>query len=282
MTVYEGIKGQKVLTELRINSLAKRWAKTFDPTAGIINFVPRTLYTYPAKIDFEIFPQEFEASYLGKFRMKGQKMDIPFEGYIMEKLMLQLAAELNNACINGVAAGVPAGTDLLAALFNGITKIAKLARTGGHTAIPVAGGAYTTANIIGEFNEMRDSLGGTKEQDKVVAYCSVANGRLYLDAYRAKHQGNDPMLQRDANGLITAIMMEDGDGWIYPLHGWGTSNFVLMTFEGNFAYAVDDVADYNAFRFKDQIRSIQFAMDFKVGVEFAFLSTDYVAMNDLN
>src|SRR5688572_20216139 len=83
-TPHEGVKGEMILTEMVLGTLVQQWTKTFNPLANKITFKPRTLRVVPAKVDLQIYPQEFESTYLGMARRPGfQPNDLPFQGFIM-------------------------------------------------------------------------------------------------------------------------------------------------------------------------------------------------------
>ena len=64
VTHHAMTKGDKILTQIIIGDIVKRWKKTFDPTADAVDFNPRTLSTELVKADLEIFPQDFYETYL--------------------------------------------------------------------------------------------------------------------------------------------------------------------------------------------------------------------------
>jgi hypothetical protein len=283
MTILDDIKGKIVLTDLLIGDLAKRKSLTFQPTPNIIEFKPRILEVTTCDIDFEIFPAAFEKTYLGRFRQKGQKnKSIPFESAIFSRLLKKLKQELEFGVWNALAAVTPAAGDLLRTVFNGIKKMVVDIRAGGHAVHAVSGGTYTVSNILPNFRSMFEAMGANAEEMGVEAFGSRKVMNIFIDAYKAKHNGNKPEVMRNAAGVIMAVMLENGEGWFYCLPGLKASQMVIMTVKGNLFYGTDDLADTSNFDFKDQIKSIQFTTAFNVGVGIGIEEEEYFAFNDLN
>ena len=146
-TLHEGVKGKKILTELIMGDLARRWAKNFTPTEDQLNFKPRTLEVSTCKVELQICPQDFESTYLGMFRRKGQNHDdIPFEGYILDKIMKKLAQEFEVAFHQAQKAGTPAAADLMKQTFDGLNKVIADEIAAGYAPVATPGGCllYTS------------------------------------------------------------------------------------------------------------------------------------------
>ena len=279
MTVHEGVKGKKILTSLMVNDLARRWAKQFNAPLDTIVFAPRELNVEFAKVELEIYPQDFESTYLGKKRKKGQGMDIPFEGDIMMQVMKKLAQELDIATIQGVKAATPASTDLLKQLYHGLLKLITDLIAAGHAPYVVAGGALTTANIMTVVRDMQDGIGEAYKEGDLEIYMSLVNMNKYFDAHVTKYQGIKPQV-RFVNG-VKQTRTEDESGWIIGLPSWKNSNRICVTPPGNFHLGYDDIVDWQSFNFKDDIRSIKFWMDFKMGVQIFLAEESAFMVNNL-
>ena len=145
-TVHEGVKGRIALTNLVVEDLVRRYSSTFTSVDNTHKFTPRNLQVVDAKVDMVIIPKDFESTYLGQFRKKGQdSYDLPFAGYILDATLKKVAAEIEVAIHRAVPAGSPAATDKLIALFKGLNQIvidevAALA--------PVTTGNLTAANAF--------------------------------------------------------------------------------------------------------------------------------------
>lgn len=279
INLQEGIKGQRILTEVVIASLARKWNRNFESIADAVNFKPRTLSVVPAKVDLSIAPQEFETTYLGTFRRQGQNpgTDMPFEGFIMEKVLAKVAQEIEIAVWRGAVPGSPSSTDALALLFDGYLELVKDLVTGGHAVVAVSGGTYTTNNIISNFEEMFDALSPALQDMPVVACCSMANLKLYKQAYRDLY---GKYVTNDAQG-INRLKLDFGDVTLVGLPGIGSSDRVIMTPAENLVIGFDEFDDTTTFNFEQDKRCIDFWMDFKMGVQIAITDDDFLVVNDL-
>ena len=275
--LHEGVKGKKILTELIMGDLARRWNKNFAPTEDQLNFRPRTLEVSTCKVELQICPQDFESSYLGNFRKKGQGRDIPFEGYILDKVMKKLNQEFEVALHQAVAAASPATTDLMKQTFNGINFIlADLITNGGYAPVATPGGALTATSIIPTLEAMWNKLSDAYKDGEVEVYGTYAQTRLYQTAYAAKYNGNKPEV--DAMGRVR---LEFGEGWLKPLPGRSGSNRLIMTPMNNIHYGIDAPADSQIMQFEDDKRNIDMWMDFNVGTQIGIVDEDVLVINDL-
>ena len=279
INIQEGVKGQRILTEVVIATLARKWNRNFESIADAVNFKPRTLSVVPAKVDISIAPQEFETTYLGQFRQRGQNpgADLPFEAFIMDKLLAKVAQEIEIAVWRGVVPGSPSGTDALALLFDGFMELIRDLVTGGHAVVAVSGGAYTANNIISNFEAMFDELSPALQDMPVVACCSMANLKLYKQAYRelyGKYVVNEP-------NAINRLKLDFGDVTLIGLPGIGTSDRVVMTPAENLVIGFDSFDDTTTFNFEQDKRCIDMWMDFKMGVQIAITDDDFLVVNDL-
>jgi hypothetical protein len=279
ISIMEGVKGQMILTELVVADLVKKWDKDFVSTANALNFKPRTLTVIPAKVDLSFTPQEFETTYLGQFRKQGQNpgADMPFEGYILEKLLGKIQQELEVAVWRAAVPGSPTSTDPLALLFDGFLELTKDLVTAGHGTVAVSGGAYTVNNIIANFEDMFDTLSPALQDMPVVACMSMANLKLYRQAYRelyGKHVVSDP-------ADINRVKLDFGDVTLIGLPGFGVSDRVIMTPAANLHIGFDQFSDTQTFNFEQEKRAIDMWMDFKMGVQVAITDDDFFVVNDL-
>jgi hypothetical protein len=279
MTPHEGVKGKKWLTTMLVADLARRWQKQYNAPNDLINFKPRALEVEAAKVELTIYPQDFESTYLGKKRKKGQNMDIPMEGDIMMQVMKKLAQEFEVGVHQAEESAVPAPTDLLKQLFNGYNVLIADLISGGHAPVSVPGGVLTTSNIIPHLAEMVDAVGdGYKEGDLEVIMSSI-NARKYFDAHVAKYNGSKPETRR-VNG-VKQYRLEDESGWIVPLPGRKNSNRIIVTPPGNLHWGYDDVNDWTVFNFEQNKRAIDFWMDFKIGVQIFIAEESAFVVNNL-
>lgn len=276
-TLHEGVKGKKILTELIMGDLARRWAKNFTPTEDQLNFKPRTLEVSTCKVELQICPQDFESTYLGMFRRKGQNHDdIPFEGYILDKIMKKLAQEFEVAFHQAQKAGTPAAADLMKQTFDGLNKVIADEIAAGYAPVATPGGTLTATSIIPTLEAMWNKLSDAYKPGEIEVYGSYAHTRLYQTAYAAKYNGNKPAV--DAMGRVR---LEFGEGWLKPLPGRSGSDRLIMTPSENLHYGIDAPEDSQIMKFENNKRNVDMWMDFNVGLQVGLVDEDVFVVNDL-
>lgn len=279
--MFEGIKGEHVITELEIGEdLARRWSKTFDPVDNAATFKPRVLTTYTNKVDFSIVPQQYEASYLGAWRKKGQDpMDWPFSAFVLSKIMMKLQQEFETAAWKGVKEASPSAGDYLRQTFDGYLQIIKASLTAGDiNAVPT--GSITGSNIIAKLRDMwSDVLSQYKENgtDILMSYEMYDLYRIaYKDAYKI-----DPAYIDITNAGYRGVQFELGNGntRIIPVNGMAGSNRIVITPRENLCLGIDDGSDFT-FRVQEDIRELKFAMDFRMGAQILMQKDGILVVND--
>lgn len=265
-----GIKGKVTLTEGVIGNLVKRWTKTFEHTADAIEFKPRTLSTELVKIDLEIYPQEFEASYMAQMMQTGQTPEVlPFQQFILNGLFSKKSEEQEDAMWNGDAAAVPASTDLLAAVIDGYKTIAKAEATAGNLTA-VTTGALSDTNAVGAFEAVYESLHETYKNSVVDIWCSNSAKVHYIRDYRTRY----------GSGTITSDYMQFDLGKVNWNIVPGLGDFIMMTPRENLIYGYDGAADGSTFRFEASKRAIAIMMDFRIGCQIAIVDDKILAINN--
>lgn len=283
-TTHEGVKGKKTLTRIKfVKGKAVSWKSDFSAATGVVALHPRTIEVNAIKRDLSFVPQEFEATYLGEFRKKGQNPgeDLPFEGYIMRTILDGHAEEVEEALWQGVKAGsITPGTTPMAQCFDGFLEIIKDEITGGGipgaAVIPVLGGAFTMTNIVDTIENMWKALGAGYKKMPVDVYLSWNNFTLFNQAYRELYGFNFGSTE-DARRKLDFSM----NAQLIPLPGLGESDRVVLTPRGNLHVAYDDFADTSMFEFEKNKRVMDFWMDFKIGCQIAQVDEGGLIVNDL-
>ena len=282
-TPFEGIKGQLILNESVISgNLAKRWSKTFAPVAAV-EIKPRTLSTVLEKIDLSVVPQEYEASYLGAMRRKGQDpLDWPFEAFILSQVMAKLAQEQEYAIWQGDAAAVPSSNDLLSATFDGYLKIIADEVTATNLT-EVTTGAIDSTNAVASFRTMWAEVSSAYKEMGVDIFCSYE----IFDAYRINYKddfGANPVetsVINEANYSAQGLRYELGGGnsQIIPIPGLEGSGRVIMTPRANLCYGMDSPSD-QTFNFDTDTRELRYWMDFRMGCQIMIAKDGIMTVND--
>jgi len=266
---HSNVKGKMPLTEIVVGNLVKRWNKTFGATADAVEFQPRTLLTELVKIDLEIYPQEFEGSYLGEMMKPGQNPDeLPFQEYVLNSVLAKKNQECEIAGWIGDAAGSPQSTDLLSAVINGFATIARDEATAGNLTA-VTTGALSDDYAVEAFEDVYNALDEAVRVNEVAIICSKAAQTKYIRDYRAKHGAN----------TITNSFMQFDLGNVRWVTSQGTGDLIMMTPIENLHYGFDMESDA-ALRFENSKRSIAMMMDFRIGFQFGIVSNGFLAINN--
>lgn len=278
--IFEGIKGEKVITQFDVaDNLARRWGKSFDPVE-IGAFKPRVLKTVLNKVDFAITPQDYEESYMGAFRKKGQNPeDWPFQAYIMEKVLAKLNQEFEVAAWQAVQEASPSAGDYLRQTFNGFLKIIIDAITAGDIT-PVATGAINAGNILANVRLMWAAVLPQYKENGTDIFMSYAMYDTYRIAYKDAYKVDPAFVQID-NSSYEGIMFELGNKRtrIIPINGLQGSNRIVITPRENLAIGIDSSSDV-MFRVKDDIRTMKFWMDFRMGAQILLQEEGILVVND--
>lgn len=278
---YEGIKGEHIITQLEIGeNLVRRWGKAFAPVANAATFKPRKLKTVLNKVDFEIVPQQYEASYLGAWRKKGQNpADWPFSAYVMEKIMKKLLQEFETAVWQGVEEASPADGDYLRQTFDGYLQIIVEALAAGDIDA-VATGASTTADIIADLRLMWAQVSTPYKEGGVDILMSYALYDIYRIAYKDAYKV-DPAYVQITEAGYNGVLYELGNGntRIIPINGLSGSGRIIMTPRENLVIGIDSPAD-TQFNVTDDIRVLKFWMDFRMGVQILLQKNGILVVND--
>jgi hypothetical protein len=272
VTPHEGVKGREWITQMTVGALAKRYNKTFSPTANAINFIPRQLIVAPAKVDLEITPKDFESTFLGKNRQPGQNpYDLPFEGQIIDGILSKLAEEMEIAFWQGNAASVPDNADLLIALFDGVKtvitdEIANLS--------PVTTGAITNTNALESVENVYKTIGKAYKDAGSDVFLSYDVYEKFIINYRKEIGGNF----EHADGNVR--LPWNYRAAVHVLPGI-PDNCILVTPKENLHYGYDGAMDASMIRFEEETRNIRMFMDFNMGFQFGIVDPSVIALNDV-
>lgn len=275
---HDGVKGKKILTQMILGVLGRRYEKTFAPVADTINFKPRVLEVNAAKFEFGFAPQDFESTYLADLKRTGfdDTNNLPFQGFIMMKIAEKMAQEIEDAMWRGEIPGTTANTDVLTQVIDGYLELVKDAITAADlTPVVTPTGAWTTTNIITTLEAMWDTLDPQYQDMRISVFVSPALWKLYNVAYRENYG------KYTDNTQSGRMKLDFCNAELIRTPGLGTSNRVIMTPLDNMHYGYDDVNDVSSLNFEKDHRELHFWSDFKFGVQFGFLEDGIVAVNDL-
>lgn len=277
ITAHEGVKGKKILTELITNGpLVRRFKTAFEPVQDAFEFKPNTLEVFPAKIDLQIYPQEYETTYLGLARQKGfNHNENPFEAHMLAGVLMQLGEEQETAVWQGIKAAVPADDDNLSEMFDGFLKII----ADGLTATSITAvntGSLTLADMVEQTESVYNGLPPAMRLKEVLIYMSVDNWALYAQSYRENYSKH--YMRKEINGL-ELIKLDAGNAWIVPVAGMGTSDRIIATVKPNMCHGYDSASD-TMLNFEDDKRAIDMWADFKQGCQIGILHNNMIRVNN--
>lgn len=276
ITAHEGVKGEKVLTEMILGTLVHRWRKTFDPTAGAIDFNPRVLTVKPAKVDLQVYPQEYEDSYLGMLRQKGFKVDdFPFQLYVLSQILAKIAEEKEIAIWQGIMTG-SAVTDPLTSLINGFLKQIADGITATDITV-VSTGALTEADIIDQVEAVHSGLSPAQQVATTYGFVSLATYKLYLRAYRDQVSKYTGVIQSNGREMVK---LDFAPAWLVPTVGMGTSSRIIFTDPMNFHHGYDGASDGQTITIEKNHRALDLMIDFKFGAGIGIMKNAILRVND--
>lgn len=272
VTPHEGVKGKMLLTEITVQDLVRRYSSTFAPLANAIAFEPRNLEVFDAKVDLKIIPKDFESTYLGMARQKGQdSMDLPYEAQILDRILAKIPSEIELAFWRAVKASSPASTDKLIALFDGIQEVIKDEITATNLT-PVSTGTISNTNAVAKVEQCHAALGDAYLNETVDIFLSPKDRIKFIQDYRTRY-GTNPQAQNGYFGLDT------GTAVIHTLPGV-PENCILVTPKENLHYGYDGAMDHTMINFEQEDRAIKMWMDFKIGFNFGIVDDALLVVND--
>jgi len=280
-TAHDGIKGKRYFTTMKVGKLVKRWSKKFNPDSGTLGFSPRPLEVDKVKLELEIYPQDFETSYLGRYRQKGQGMDIPFEGQIMNSVMNKLGQEIEFGFWNAKPSATPSESDFLADTTRGILyHLLEMIASADVTVVGTPGGAVTVDNLLDLLDTMYKAYGTAYKKGVKTFLCSPEIAQLYFAAQKKKYPYDPVTSQTNANGLIMYKLLT-GTSWLVPLPGMSGSSRIILADKDDLHYGMDSFLDINSFNVERYERYYKFWLDFDFGTQIIIPEPAAMVVNDL-
>lgn len=283
--VGEGNKGLRTITEGSVNDITYEGGGLygFNPVPGAFDYTPRDILVSAQSVDLEFIPQQFEETYIGSARKKGQNSgtDLPYEAWHMMKIMDKMANELERAVWQGVkVAPLPGGQRRkLLQNLNGFFKVItdELAvGSSNFTPFAVPGGAWTDTNAVINLEKMAERLDSDTQSQKLYAYCGIHLVNKYRRNMREAYKK-----YTDTSIALNQIQMEIGDVTLIGLPGLGMSNRVIITTPENLVIDFDSIDDTKFINVESNKRKIEMWADYKVGVNLQIVHNDKVSVCDI-
>lgn len=281
--IYDDIKDEYPLPRLVLSDeLVKPGNdKSFDPVEDAIDFDARILKVRDCKIDLQIFPADFEKSYLGKYKKPGSRgIDIPFEQFIFQQIILKARrAMYMKAIYKGVynASGTTTATTL-----DGFLKLIANEVTADNIT-PVVTGAITNTNCVDKCLMLYDVLSDEVKEEGVL---QRVNSQIFDWVYRKINPVTNTALV-GTDSLATTKMkrvnyfdLPGGNITLVRESGLGASQKIITTTKDNLAIGVDSMDDDSNIEIQRDKRALNLLIDFKMGTQIADISPECLSVND--
>lgn len=279
ITAHEGVKGRKVLTEMTLGTLVQKWQSSFDASPDVIDFKPRAIDVEEVKVDLRIFPQKFEQTYLAFARRPGfANKQIPFEGYIMERVTAKIAAEIERAIWQ---AEIPDSQDADAPLIECIDGFLHIIQDEIDAAnlSPVTTGVADDTNTVSIVEDLHAQLGSAYEDEPLGVFVSPLDFKNYMKDYRERY-GKHNMRNTTNDGMTDIPLDFANNTRLIKIPGMGGSRRIILTPLSNLHYAYDTADDMSNMEIEKDHRALDFMMDFKIGAQIGIVDSDLLVVND--
>lgn len=281
ITLLDGLQDEAPMPNFTVGDLVRPGKyTTFDPTSNAIAFDSRTMKVRPFKVDLQIYPQDFEKTWLahnrrGRATMKNWE-DVPFAEYIMMKIMDRIQENIHRATYRGIynASGTAVND-----ICDGYVKIITDLVAAGKVAT-VASGTIDTSNVISKLDEYAEALGDAYAAGKGYIHVPRKVFEMYTKADPTA-VGRTMSISEvpGTNGSnLDSVYLRGTDikvvKNIYLNHGEDDSEIFCTTGNNLFA-GTDTVSEFNNIEFQIFDRSIKMLLDGKWGTQIALANTDY-------
>ena len=260
LNIVTNATGKTYFPKLSVGRGVKKYSPTFNPSDDL-TYTDRAITPELAKRELLIEPKKYISSFMrDQISMKATGKNIPFEPYVMKKVMEAAAAEVNDYIIG---AGDTTSLDDASAVTNGFLKIitTDLAASA-YTA--VATGAWTNVNAYLKAEQMFKALSAPWKLQDTNMYMSLDNFFKYLESYRAAFP-YDTAVYSDGTTALT-IKHSNGKCKIMPVTWLGASNRVIIAPQENMVVLTNSLDDMNAIETVQDVWTVKMGMSFLIGV----------------
>jgi hypothetical protein len=215
---------------------------------------------------------------MGEYRKQGfQPDDIPFQGFILMKIVEKLMTEMEIACYKGVRLANPADGAPLTDLVDGLLHIIADEITATNLT-PVTTAAHTTSNAVANAEAVHAALAEEYQASSTVMLCSMAFARKYCTNHKVDF---GKYTSDKKQGALIQIPLDFGDCMLTPTYGMSGSSRLICTPASNLIHLYDDGADATKIRVQEIHRSTDLMIDGKVGFDFGIVHDKILAVNNL-
>jgi len=276
-TVYRATRAQ-------IDRLLQPFQKGWTPI-GTLEFTPIAITQYPIKMDFEEYPDELEATWLGFLADNNlSRAEWPFVRWLIEKEILPQMHEdfENNEVFDGVyAAPTPGTAGAAGTAINGIKTIRNAHIAGGRIT-PITMGAFPAAPsgdksveylVCEYFEDFADQINDKYWGLPMEIACSPLRHRQFLRGYAAKY-GTHADYTKNTNAAVDFTNLR-----LRGLPSHRGAEIIWCTPKENAIRLMKKSVNENRVEVEGEDRKVKIWTDFYKGID--FLIPEIVFTNDL-
>jgi hypothetical protein len=278
MTPIGDVTDKVPLVEILVGDLLQPGGKnTFTPTDGAVQFKNRFAQVRPGKADLQFTQvqlQQLRKSWIGfmaKQEAAGVPKDvyyIPFEAYIMTKVVERFNKNLREAIIKGTYNA--SGTGKLDVMDGLLTLVGDDVTSLDIPAANVfAGAAITESNAEAQVAGVAKKALSNEDYAgaDMVMLISPLNKYNYEINYRANH-GSLPYNNTFAQGIVPGTNIV-----LFPVPELTGSNRLIVTPKENICLAYDDLNRANSISVEKEQRNVNMLIDVELGMNYAIAET---------
>jgi hypothetical protein len=267
-------------SETRMTRVLQPFQKQWTPI-GVLSFLPVAIQNYKMKIDYQDYPDDLEATWLGWLTDNSlDRKEWPFVRWFIESELLPQAKEdyEMNEIYNGVyAAPTPGTAGAAGTTMDGIKIIINNQVDAGRIT-PIITGTVPTDPV--DFLEYIEQFGDNINQKywgiPMQLVMNPTLVRRFFRGYR-KEYGKDTNYSENKNGAVDLTNLT-----IFSAPSHGSSNKIWCTPKSNAIRLVKKSQNMNAVRVENVDRLVKMYSDWSSGVGFVIPELVFTNDQDLN
>ena len=236
-----GITDKYIMTNLQMKKILKPYRKSWDPDSDKGKLIPRTLRVELGQVELEEEPQAYRKTYLGTLLKGAQDTRIPFEQYLLEAVMKQIASDINTDLL--FYGDRDANGTLPGDVNDGFFTIIADEKAAGNISTALGNqiniGAVTSSNAVAQMKKFYRGVNKAYWGVPVKMYMSWDIYNKYVDDYQAS-VGSVPYNTEFKKTFLegSANLCE-----LVPLTSMGDAQMVIIAPQENMAVGVDLASD---------------------------------------
>lgn len=264
-----------------MSRLLQPFQKTWSPT-GEVTFKAQPITLYKKKVDFQDYPDDLEATWLGFLADEGlDRKQWPFVKWLLEKHIIPKTIEdyERNEVYAGefLAPPTPGTAGAVGTSMNGAKKIINDHITATDIT-PIATGALSTtpATFLAQIEAFVDAIDPLYRSTPMTLAMNYAQSVVFKRGMRAAYNVN----YEQTNSLMTLIDYPNIE--VRGLHAMGSSGKIFATPKFNAIRGVKRLANLDRVQVENVDRLVKIYTDFSSGVGFVIPELVFTNDQDLN